>query len=91
MSRHRKKRREGKGLVDTRLLGLTLLFYASLFAMIGSAFGYLVLYDFVLSGKLGIPLISWFPHYRFTTSILLGVALSELILWPLLLLKPDWF
>lgn len=73
------------------MLGLTILLYFFLFAMIGFAFGYLVLYDLILSGNLDIPLITWFPHYSFTTSIILGVVLSELVLWPLILLKPDRF
>jgi len=89
--RGKKKRSNLEGPVNRRLLGLTSLLYSVLFAIVGSAFGYLVLYDFVLSKKLAIPLLTWFPHYSFTTSVLLGIALSELILWPLLLLKPDWF
>ncbi len=92
MSRRSKKKRRGvrEGL-DARTLGVTLLFYTVLFAVVGLAFGYLVVYDFILSGTLEIPLITWLPHYSFTTSMFLGVALSELILWPLLLLKPDQF
>lgn len=88
----RKKKRSGvEESVNRRLLGLTGLLYSALFGIIGFAFGYLVLYDFVLSEKLAIPLVTWFPHYSFTTSVLLGMVLSELILWPLLLLKPEWF
>jgi hypothetical protein len=89
--RAKKKKVDLEKPVNRRLLGLTSLLYSVLFAVIGVAFGNLVLYDFVLSKKLAIPLLTWIPHYSFTTSVLLGVALSEFILWPLLLLKPDWF
>ena len=91
LSRRRRQRREARQEVNTRVVRLTGLFYTVLFAVIGSLFGYFVLYDFILSGNLGIPLITWFPHYSFTTSMLLGVAMSELILWPLLLFRPEWF
>jgi polyferredoxin len=91
LSRRRKKRRKKESSVNTRVLGFTILFYFFLFALIGFVFGYLVLYDLILSGNLGIPLITWFPHYSFTTSIILGVVLSELMLWPLILLKPERF
>ena len=92
MSRRRKKRNRGfESQVNTRALSLTCLFYTVLFAIIGLVFGYIVLYDLMVSGGIGIPSISWLPHPKLTTSILLGIALSESILWPLLLLKPDWF
>jgi len=91
LPKHRWKRKDVGVEVDTRVLGTTILFYATLFAVVGSVFGYLILYDLILSGKLAVPLFTWFPHYSFSTSMLLGISLSEIILWPLLLLKPDWF
>jgi len=92
LSRRGKDREnESEISVDRRLLSLTILFYVSLFGLIGSAFGYFILYDLFLSGKLGIPLVKFLPHYSFTTSLLLGISLTEIILWPLLLIRPDWF